>query len=81
MRIIKYIGWSLAWLAALVCAAWAFGALYFDFPTASALAAILFVLLLLAAVVFVRGKAAEACDYFCRMRACRSVVANTKAQQ
>jgi len=56
MRIIKYIGWSFAWLAALVCAAWAFGALYFDFPTASALAAILFVLLLLAAVVFVRGK-------------------------
>jgi hypothetical protein len=56
MRIIKYIGWSFAWLVALVCAAWAFGALYFDFPTTSALAAILFVLLLLAAVVFVRGK-------------------------
>jgi hypothetical protein len=56
MRIIKYIGWTFAWLAALVCAAWAFGALYFDFPKAGALAAICFVLALLIVVLFVRGR-------------------------
>jgi uncharacterized protein DUF4105 len=56
MRVIKYVGWAFAWLAALVCAAWAFGALYFDFPTAGTLAAILFVLLLIATVLFVRRK-------------------------
>lgn len=53
---IKYIGWTFAWLAALVCAAWAFGAIYFDFPTAGPFAATLFVLVLLAATVFARGK-------------------------
>jgi hypothetical protein len=56
MRVIKFIGWAFACLAALVCAAWAFGALYFDFPTQRALAAMLFVSVLLAAVIFVRGK-------------------------
>jgi len=56
VRLIKYIGWTFAWLAAFACATWAFGALYFDFPTAGALAAILFVIILLAAMVFVRGK-------------------------
>ena len=56
MRVIKYIGWSFAWLVALVCATWAIGALYFDFPTASKLAAILFVAVLLATVTLVRGK-------------------------
>jgi Domain of unknown function (DUF4105) len=56
VRAIKYIGWTFAWLAAFVCATWAFGALYFDFPTAGALTAILFVIILLAAMVFVRGK-------------------------
>jgi len=56
VRVIKYIGWTFAWLAAFACATWAFGALYFDFPTAGALAAILFVIILLAAMVFVRGK-------------------------
>lgn len=56
MRVIKYVGWAFAWLAALVCAAWAFGALYFDFPTAGTLAASLFVVVLLATILFVRGK-------------------------
>ena len=56
MRVIEYLGWTFAWVAAFICAAWAFGALYFDFPTAGALAAILFVVLALAAIVFVRGK-------------------------
>ena len=56
MRVIKYVGWAFAWLAALVCTAWAFGALYFDFPTAGMFAAILFVVVLLATLAFVRGK-------------------------
>ncbi len=56
MRVIKYIGWSFAWLVALVSAIWAFGALYFDFPKAGGFAAILFVIALLAIVIFVRGK-------------------------
>jgi len=56
MRVIKYIGWTLAWIVALVCATWAFGALYFDFPEASTFIAILFVIALLAIVIFVRRK-------------------------
>src|SRR6266513_2279452 len=56
MRVIKFIGWAVGWLAALACAAWGFGALYFDFPRIGALAAILFVVLLLAAIIFVRGQ-------------------------
>src|SRR4030095_13082866 len=56
MRVLKYIGWTFAWLAAFVCATWATGALYFDFPTAHAPAAILFVIVLVAAVIFLRGR-------------------------
>jgi hypothetical protein len=56
MRAIKYIGWAFAWLAAFLCATWAFGALYFDFPRAGPFAAILFVIILLGAIVLVRGK-------------------------
>jgi Domain of unknown function (DUF4105) len=56
MRVINYITWAFAWLAALVCATWAFGALYFDFPEAGELVAILFVIVLVAAVIFLRGK-------------------------
>jgi hypothetical protein len=40
VRVIKYIGWTFAWLAAFVCATWATGALYFDFPAAGLLAII-----------------------------------------
>ena len=56
MRIIKWITLAFAWLAALICATWAVGALYFDFPTAPAAVAIVFVIVLVAAVIFVRGK-------------------------
>ena len=56
MRIIKWITLAFAWLAAFVCAIWAAGALYFDFPTARAPAAILFVIVLVAAVIFLRGR-------------------------
>ena len=56
MRVIKYIPWTFAWLVAFVCATWAFGALYFDFPKAGTIAAMAFLLAVLAIVIFVRGK-------------------------
>jgi uncharacterized MnhB-related membrane protein len=56
MKVLRFFAYALAWLAAILCTAWAFGALYFDFPTASTFAAILFLLVLLASVVFIRGK-------------------------
>jgi hypothetical protein len=56
MRIIKWITLAFASLAAFICATCAVGALYFDFPTASASAAILFVVVLVATILFVRGK-------------------------
>jgi hypothetical protein len=55
MRVIKYIGWTFAWLAAFVSATWAFGALYFDFPAAGRFFAVLFVIVLIAVVTFVRS--------------------------
>jgi hypothetical protein len=56
MRVLRLLACALAWIAAIICAAWAFGAIYFDFPTTGQLAAILFVLLLLVAIIFVRGQ-------------------------
>jgi hypothetical protein len=56
MKLLRFILYALAWIAATLCATWAFGALYFDFPKAGAFAAILFVIALLAIVIFVRGK-------------------------
>src|SRR5215471_12012184 len=56
MRVIEYIGLGFEGLVELICTIWAFGALYFDFPWASTFAAIAFLLVLLAAIIFVRGK-------------------------
>ena len=56
MKVLRFILCALAWIAAALCATWAFGALYFDFPKAGAFAAILFVIALLAIVIFIRGK-------------------------
>jgi uncharacterized MnhB-related membrane protein len=56
MKLLRFILYALAWIAAALCAAWAVGALYFDFPKAGAFAAILFVLALLAIVILARGK-------------------------
>src|SRR5882724_2948734 len=56
MKLLRFILCALAWIAAALCATWAFGALYFDFPKAGAFAAILFVIALLAIVIFVRRK-------------------------
>jgi len=56
MKVLRFFACALAWLAAFLCAIWAAGALYFDFPKAGAFAAILFVIALLAIVIFVRGR-------------------------
>jgi Domain of unknown function (DUF4105) len=56
MRVIKYAGWALVWLAAFLCALWAVGALYFDFPGAGPFVAIVFLIAPVASVIFVRGK-------------------------
>jgi hypothetical protein len=56
MKVLRFILYALLWIAAVLCVAWVFGALYFDFPKAGAFAAILFVIALLAIVIFVRGK-------------------------
>jgi hypothetical protein len=56
MKLLRFIFYALAWIAGALCAAWAVGALYFDFPKAGAFVAILFVLALLATVLFVRGQ-------------------------
>jgi Domain of unknown function (DUF4105) len=56
MKLLRFFLYALAWIAAALFAVWAVGALYFDFPKVSAFAAILFVIALLAIVLFVRGK-------------------------
>src|ERR1043166_5461831 len=56
IKILRFFVCVLALIAAVLCVAWAFGALYFDFPRAGPFAAILFVIALLAIVIFVRGK-------------------------
>jgi hypothetical protein len=56
MRFFRFVAFAIGWAVAIVAVAWAFGALYFDFPGIGALAAILFVVILLAAIIFVRGQ-------------------------
>src|SRR5215831_20497039 len=56
MKLLRFILFALAWIAAALCAAWAIGALYFDFPSAGPFAAIVFLIALVAIVIFVRGK-------------------------
>jgi Domain of unknown function (DUF4105) len=58
MKAIRFLAWSLVWLIVFFCVLWAFGALYYDFPIHGfgQWAAILFVVILLAALILVRGK-------------------------
>src|SRR5437899_9305888 len=56
MKLLRFILFALAWIAALLCAGWAFGALCFDFQETAPFAAVVFVIAVLAAVIFVRGK-------------------------
>ncbi len=54
-RALRIGAWALAWLLAAGCAAWAFGALHYDFPVLKGAVAWAFALALIAGVVFVRG--------------------------
>ena len=56
MKVFRFIFYLLTSITAALCVTWAAGALYFDFPRAGPFAAILFVIALLAIVIFVRGK-------------------------
>ena len=56
MKMFRLLAWLLAWIVAILCSAWAFGAIYYDFPAVRQMAAGIFVLILLVAVIFVRGK-------------------------
>ncbi len=53
-RALRWMGWTLAWLTALGCSAWAFGALHYDFPVGKSVAPWVFVGLVVATVLFLR---------------------------
>ena len=55
--LLRFAGWSVAWLLAVGCAAWAFGALHFDFPVLKTAVAWVYALAVLAALIFPRGAA------------------------
>jgi hypothetical protein len=63
-RAVRCAGWALAWLVALGCAAWGFGALHYDFPVLKAAAAWVFALAVLGAIIFVRGVWRKLCATF-----------------
>ena len=58
MKAIRFLAWSLLWLVVFFCVLWAFGALYYDFPIHGfgQWAAILLVVALLAALIFIGGQ-------------------------
>jgi hypothetical protein len=56
MKALRFLAWALAWMVAVPCVTWAFGAIYFDFPAAGSLAAVLFTVFLLAAIAVIRGQ-------------------------
>ena len=47
--------WSFAWLIAMGCAVWAFGALHYDFPAGKSVAAWTFAAAVVAVMIFLRG--------------------------
>jgi hypothetical protein len=54
--LLLWIGVALGWLIALGLVVWAGGALYYDFPVARSVAACAFLVAMIAAAIFVRGK-------------------------
>ena len=54
-RALRAFAWTLAWVIALGCAAWAFGALYYDFPVGKPIIAWAFAAAIIAAIVFLHG--------------------------
>ncbi len=55
LRGLKWLGWAFAWFVALGCTLWAFGALRYDFPVGKSVGAWVFVLVVIAAIIFMRG--------------------------
>ena len=55
-RGLRALAWTCGWVLALGCAAWAFGALYYDFPVWKTVVAWVFVAVVIAAVVFLRRR-------------------------
>jgi len=55
MRVLRILRWTPAWIVAFGCAAWAFGALYYDFPVGKNVVPWVFVAGLLGAIFFLRG--------------------------
>ena len=56
MKVLRLFFCFIAWIVAVLCSLWAFGAIYFDFPAAGPISAILFVIVLLGTILFVRGQ-------------------------
>jgi hypothetical protein len=56
MKMFRLLAWLPVWIVAILCSAWAFGAIYYDFPAFRQMAAAIFVLILLVSVIFVRRK-------------------------
>jgi len=54
-RAARAFAWTLAWLFAIGCATWAFGALHYDFPIARTIVAWGFAAAMVAMIIFVRG--------------------------
>jgi uncharacterized protein DUF4105 len=54
-RALRAFAWTLAWVIALGCAAWAFGALHYDFPVGKPIVASAFAAAIIALIVFLRG--------------------------
>ena len=54
-RTLRVGAWALAWLFALGCVAWAFGALRYDFPVLSGVVSWAFALVVLTAIICSRG--------------------------
>jgi len=54
---LRSFAWTLAWLIALGCAAWAFGALHYDSPVAKTVVAWVFAAAIVTAILFLRGAA------------------------
>lgn len=66
MKAIRFLAWCFVWLIVFFCVLWAFGALYYDFPIhgLGQWAAILFVVVLLAALIFIRGQSKKIAAIF-----------------
>src|SRR3954469_20142127 len=56
-RTLRVIFWIFAWIIALGCAAWASGALRYDFPLGKTVVSWTFIAALLAGMFFLRGAA------------------------